>query len=176
MLYLGSNDSPLICKNLLSCKKWKKLFDRLYCLAFYWHASTLSEKFCSSCSWYPLRCLCVNQWNHAKRSEVAIRLTWWNPWVCLSPRFLSDLNHWRGLPANDEAISTTGLRVRARQALYYQQRSLFRTLLALHHSVVVSIGALVRPNLAFSHIMTWPRQQETINEASGRLKLSSKRC
>lgn len=92
----------------------------------------------------------MNHWNHAKRSEVAIRLTWWNPSVCLSPRFLCDLNHWCGLHANDEAISTTGLRVRACQALYYQQRSLFRTLLALHHSVVVSIGALVGPNLAFS--------------------------
>lgn len=23
MLYLGSNDSPLICKNFLSCEKWK---------------------------------------------------------------------------------------------------------------------------------------------------------
>lgn len=111
---------------------------------------TCVDPFWTSCSWYPLRCLCVNHWNHAKRSEVAIRLTWWNPSVCLSPRFLSDLNHWRGLHANDEAISTTGLRVRACQALYYQQRSLFRTLLALHHSAVVSIGALVGPNLAFS--------------------------
>lgn len=109
------------------------------------------------------------------KREDAIRLTRWGPLVHLSPGFISDIKHWRGRPANDEAISITGLRVGARQALYYQQRSLFRALLTLHHCLVVSIGSLVKPNPAFSHILTRLSQREMIKEASQGLKLGSKR-
>lgn len=97
------------------------------------------------------------------------------PSVHFSLGLLSDLRLWRGWPANDEAISTTGLRVGARQALYSQQRSLFRALLTLHRCLVVSTGALVGPNPAFTRITTWWRQWEMINEPRGSLNLGSKR-
>lgn len=107
-----------------------------------------------------------------KRGD-AIRLTWWGPSLHLSLGFISDIKHRRGQPANDEAISITGLRVGARQALYYQQRSLFRAL--LHHCLVVSIGSLVKPNPAFSRILTWLTRWEMINEVRRSLKQGSKR-
>lgn len=133
--------------------------------------SCYASKFCSRfCDWVPVHESVTRQ---NKRGD-AIGLTRWGPSVNLSPGILSDLKHWRGRPTNNEAISTTGLRVGARQALYYQQRSLFRALLTLHHWLVVSTGALVRPNPAFPHIVSWWSQWEMINEASVSLTLGSK--
>lgn len=53
MLFLSSNDLPLISNCIYKSVKIY-ISDLLYCLDFYWHELTLSDKFCSHCSRHPL--------------------------------------------------------------------------------------------------------------------------
>lgn len=87
------------------------------------------------------KCMCFRQLNRLNIRWNAIML---GLPVHLSQGLISDLKHWRGWPANDEAISTTGLPlwVGGHQPWYYQQRSPFRALLTQHHCLVVSIWPL----------------------------------
>lgn len=85
---------------------------------------------------------------------------------CIYLGSLSDLRHRRGRPANEEAISTPGLRVGARQARYLPTKVSIQSS-TRHHSLVFSTGALVRPSPASSRTVTWWSQWEMINEGSG---------
>lgn len=93
-----------------------------------------------------------------KTEEMLSR--WQGEVLHLSERFISDLKHWCGPPANNEAISTTGLWVGARQALYYQQRALL-TPFTDSWSVLVLLSG---PNPAFFFLIHYDLMESVGND------------